>query len=206
MNPPAEALGRIGPNAVTRVAEALTAFFGPGVASSVFRSAGLTAWWLDPPTRMVDETQVQALYQALHRLMGSSQAEHVTREAGERTAAYLLERRIPKPFQRLLKLLPARVSARLLLLAISRHAWTFAGSGVFSYVGPKLWGRTSAMLTIEHNPLCVGLSADHPVCSFHAAVFEHLFAVLVHPASRVWELSCEAARGDACRFEVTWRE
>jgi divinyl protochlorophyllide a 8-vinyl-reductase len=204
VNAPANAAGRIGPNAVTRVAEALTALFGPGVAASVFRSAGLTAWWLAPPTRMVDEANVQALYQALHRLMGSTQAEHVTREAGERTAAYLLAHRIPKAFARLLKLLPARLAARLLLVAIARHAWTFAGSGRFSHEGPRLLGQGQAFLTIRHNPLCVGLAADHPVCSFHAAVFEHLFAVLVHPASRVRELSCEAAGAQACRFEVSW--
>jgi divinyl protochlorophyllide a 8-vinyl-reductase len=199
-----QAAGQIGPNSVTRVAEALTAFFGPGKAAAVFRAAGLTAWWLAPPTRMVDERQVQALYQALHRLLGAPQAEHITRQAGQRTAAYLLAHRIPGPFQRLLRLLPARWAARLLLVAIARHAWTFAGSGRFSHEGPGLLGQGQAFLTIRHNPLCVGLAADHPVCSFHAAVFEHLFAVLVHPSSRVSELTCEAAGGDACRFAVTW--
>jgi divinyl protochlorophyllide a 8-vinyl-reductase len=196
--------GQIGPNSVTRVAEALTVFFGPGVAASVFRAAGLTAWWLTPPTRMVDESQVQALYQTLHRLLGAAQAEQVTREAGERTAAYLLAHRIPRPFQRLLRLLPARAAAALLLTAIARHAWTFTGSGAFDHRGSGWAGPARVVLSIRHNPLCVGLSTDHPVCSFHAAVFEHLFAVLVHPASRVRELTCEATGADACRFEVTW--
>jgi hypothetical protein len=59
-------------------------------------------------------------------------AAEVARSAGRRTADYLLAHRIPKPVQALLKALPARLAARVLLSAIARHAWTFAGSGVFS--------------------------------------------------------------------------
>ena len=48
-----------------------------------------------------------------------------------RTGDYLLAHRIPKPVQALLKRLPAPLAARVLLAAITRHAWTFAGSGRF---------------------------------------------------------------------------
>jgi divinyl protochlorophyllide a 8-vinyl-reductase len=123
----------------------------------------------------------------------------VSHAAGVATADYLLAHRIPKPVQLLLKLLPAPLACRLLLAAISRHAWTFAGSGRFD-ARP---GRPT-LLTIRDNALCRGQHSDHPVCDYYAATFEQLFRVLVHRQARVTELSCEARGDDACSFEIRW--
>jgi divinyl protochlorophyllide a 8-vinyl-reductase len=57
--------------------------------------------------------------------LGPAMAAEVARDAGLRTADYLLANRIPKPVQVLLKHLPAPLAARVLLSAIRRHAWTF---------------------------------------------------------------------------------
>ncbi len=35
-------------------------------------------------------------------------------------------------------------------------------------------------------------------------VFQHLFAVLVHPRAQVLEIACEARGDPACVFEVRW--
>jgi divinyl protochlorophyllide a 8-vinyl-reductase len=87
----------------------------------------------------------------------------------------------------------------VLLAAIARHAWTFAGSGEFNaHVG------RCVELTLHHNPLCRGWHSEGPACDFYAATFERLFRALVHPRAQVVEVSCEACGADACRFEVRW--
>jgi divinyl protochlorophyllide a 8-vinyl-reductase len=193
------AAARIGPNAITRVAEALILGGGPGLAQQVFDRAGLAAYLREPPGHMVDEVEVTRLHAELRGLLGVPAAAAVAREAGRRTAAYLLAHRIPRPVQSVLRGLPPLLAARVLLHAVRRHAWTFSGSGRFE-ARP---GRP-VVLTLRDNPLCRGQRADVPVCDFYAATFEGLFRALVHPATRVDEVACEA-RGDAeCRFELRW--
>jgi divinyl protochlorophyllide a 8-vinyl-reductase len=195
--------GRIGPNAITRVAEILPGFVGGNATWALFERAGLAGYLSAPPERMVDETEVTRLHQELRRTLGGEMAAQVAQGAGRRTADYLLGHRIPKPVQALLKRLPAPLAAQLLLSAIRRHAWTFAGSGEFSaHAG---WsGRAGAVLTLRHNPMCRGLSSDTPACDFYAATFEHLFRVLVHPSAKVSEVACEACGDAECRFELHW--
>lgn len=191
--------GRIGPNAITRVAEAL----GPVRAPPVFRHAGLAAYLASPPQAMVDEGEVIALHAALRADLGEAEARRVADDAGRRTAAYLLAHRIPAAAQRLLKVLPAGMAARVLLRAIDGHAWTFAGSGRFSaqFTGDRY---RSVVLTIAHNPLCRGVHSAEPACDYYRAVFERLFRALVHPGARVVETACEACGDPACVFEVRW--
>ncbi len=191
--------GRIGPNAITRVAEVLAPRFGAAATLTLFEHAGLRHHLLAPPTDMVDEAEVRALHRALRDMLGGPAARGVARAAGERTADYLLAHRIPKPAQVLLKALPAALAARVLLAAVTRNAWTFAGSGAFSARA----GRP-CVLTIRGNPLCRDVTAAEPACDFYAGTFERLFRVLVHPASQVREVACEARGDSECRFEVAW--
>jgi divinyl protochlorophyllide a 8-vinyl-reductase len=194
--------GRIGPNAITRVAEALLPQLGASGTRALFAHAGLAAYVDAPPQAMVDEAEVIALHATLRADLGEARARRVAADAGRRTAAYLLAHRIPRPAQALLKVLPARLAAVVLLRAIGGHAWTFAGSGRFSARagGP---GRP-VVLQIEHNPLCRGLRTEAPACDFYSAVFQRLFEVLVHPRAQVVETACEARGDPACRFEVRW--
>ena len=191
--------GRIGPNAITRVAEALPALVGLPMTRQLFEAADLVGYLSAPPQQMVDETEVTRLHAVLRARLGVQLAGQVGREAGRRTADYLLANRIPKPVQGLLKVLPAPLAARVLLMAIRRHAWTFAGSGVFS-----AQAGTPVVLTIRDNPLCKGLVSTEPACDFYAATFERLFQVLVHPATRALETACEARGDPFCRFELRW--
>lgn len=191
--------GRIGPNAIIRVAEVLPARLGAAGTQALFEAAGLAAYLRTPPQDMVDETEVARLHAVLRQQLGSTVAGQVAWQAGRRTADYLLAHRIPKPVQALLKVLPAPLAARVLLGAITRNAWTFAGSGEFSARA----GRP-CVLTIRDNPLCRGLVSEQPACDFYSATFERLFQVLVHPRAQAVETACEA-RGDAvCRFELRW--
>ena len=193
------AIGRIGPNAITRVAQALPPLVGSAQARQVFQRAGLVHYLHQPPLTMVQEAEVTRLHQALRATLGPQTAGQVARRAGRLTADYLLAHRIPGPVQWVLKVLPASLAARLLLQAIGRHAWTFAGSGQF-----RARAGRPVLLAIRGNPLCLGLHTEQPACDFYTATFERLFQVLVHPRAQVQETACEA-RGDAeCRFEVRW--
>ncbi len=196
---PAQA-GRIGPNAITRVAEVLRARRGEAAAAALFGRAGLLPYLTQPPEAMVDEAEVTRLHQALRESLGTTLAKQVAREAGTRTAEYLLAHRIPRAAQAVLKRLPPPLAARALLSAIRGHAWTFAGSGRF-----EARAGHPVVLSITGNPMCRGAALTEPGCDFYAATFEHLFRVLVHPASTVVETDCEACGDAMCRFEVRWK-
>ncbi|MBK1613384.1 bacteriochlorophyll 4-vinyl reductase [Rubrivivax gelatinosus] len=191
--------GRIGPNAIIRVAEVLPSRVGTDLTRRLFDRAGMANYLSSPPQAMVDETEVCRLHGVLRESLGTEAAGEIAHAAGVRTADYLLARRIPKPVQALLKVLPAPLAARVLLTAIGRNSWTFAGSGHFAYVV----GRP-CVLTIRDNPLCRGWQAEKPACDFYAGTFERLFTVLVHRNAQVTEVACEACGDAECRFEITW--
>jgi divinyl protochlorophyllide a 8-vinyl-reductase len=197
--PAGAAGGRIGPNAIIQLAQALPALVGGAETRRLFERAGLADHLRTPPQGMVAEDDVRRLHGALRSQFGARLAAQAARDAGRRTGDYLLEHRIPRPVQALLKRLPAAWAARVLLAAISRHAWTFAGNGRFDARA----GRP-VVLRLRGNPLCAGLHADAPACDFYAATFERLFVVLVHPGSRVREVACEACGDVACEFEICW--
>jgi divinyl protochlorophyllide a 8-vinyl-reductase len=194
---------RIGPNAVTRVGEALRQRFGERRAGELFERAGLTAYTWAPPVAMIDEGEVIRLHQVLRADLGAPLAREVAREAGRLTADYLLERRIPRAAQFVLRRLPAPLAASLLLATIRRHAWTFSGSGRFAIAQAPSWqGR--AQVSIAGNPLCRGVTDGQPGCDYYAGTLERLFRVLVHPATDVVEVACEASGAAACVFEFRW--
>lgn len=191
---------RIGPNAVTRMAEALRARHGDAVAARIFSAAGLGEMLRHPPHEMIDERDVARLLRSAHAELGAVAAAAVARDAGARTGEYLLAHRIPGPAQWLLKRLPAPLAARLLVAAIARHAWTFAGSGRLAV----RWQRAGVRLSLSHCPLCRELAASDPACDFYCATFERLFGELVRAGSTVTETACQACGDAACVFEVRW--
>ena len=195
----AHPIGVIGPNAVIQLGEALRATLGEQRAAGLYRDAGCTAWFATPPDAMVDERRTADLHQALRRELPAD-AARILAEAGRRTGDYILAHRIPQPAQWLLRRLPAALAGPLLLDAISRHAWTFAGTGRFS----ARRGRP-CLVEIAGNPLVAGERAEAPVCVWHAAVFRRLFQELVHSGTSVREIACGAVGGDACRFAIDWR-
>lgn len=190
-----EPVVRIGPNAILRVAEALAG--EPQTAAQVFDRAGLGRYRQHPPEGMVDEREVSALHQALREVLGIACARAIGRDAGVRTADYLLAHRIPRPAQVLMKRLPAPLGARLLMRAMQGHAWTFTGSGVFD-TSP---GRPHR-LSIRGCRICHGARASEPLCDYYAGSFERLFRVLIDPRAQVVETACQALGDPSCTFEV----
>ena len=190
---------RIGPNAITRVAEALRASEGDAAALALFGRAGLVAYLEQPPASMVPEADVARLHRLLRDALPGTTARKISIDAGRRTGDYLLAHRIPRAVQRVLRCVPPPLASRVLLAAIRRHAWTFAGSGAFSYAfSPDL------TLRIAGSPICHRLRANEKVCHYFAATFEHLFKALVSSRTRVEESECEAEGAAACVFRVDY--
>jgi divinyl protochlorophyllide a 8-vinyl-reductase len=190
---------RIGPNAVTQVAAAVERGLGRGAVRDLFAAVGLCAYLEAPPCGMVDEREVIALHAAVRERLAARTARAIAVDAGTATADYLLAQRIPRLVQALLRRLPAGLASRLLLAAIARHAWTFAGSGTF-----RARPGRPIEIAIHDCPLCRGARAGAPVCDYYAATFTRLFARLVHPLARAREVTCGAEGAPACRFEVDW--
>lgn len=196
------AAARIGPNAILQGRVALEAALGAPAGQALMRHAGLGRHLDHPPTTMLDERDVQALHRALRAELGVPRARAIGRHAGLLTGDYLLAHRIPPLARCLLPRLPAALSARLLLMAIQRHAWTFCGSGHFSV---KPWRRGRPLVVaLSSTATCRGEQAEQPLGDYFGATFERLFQALVHPATQVDEVAC-VARGDrACEYAIRW--
>ncbi|MEM8664402.1 MAG: bacteriochlorophyll 4-vinyl reductase [Pseudomonadota bacterium] len=183
--------GLVGPNAVIQLRHALVEGAAPGEAARVFALAGQSAHFERPPEAMIDETIPAALFAALWRALPERDAARLARDAGERTADYVMTHRIPAFARALLRNLPRGLAARLLLRAIARNAWTFAGSGRC-----EVETGTRLAIVIHDNTLAT------PGCVWHAGVFTRLFDRLVAPGTSVIHTAC-TRRGDAlCRFEI----
>lgn len=184
---------RIGPNAILQLVPVLDRAVGVRARKGLFAEAGVA---LPPPDAgMLPETEVIRLHRALCFWLPSI-APDLLRQAGLATGDYILANRIPRLAQGVIRLMPAALAARVLVKAIAKHAWTFAGSGAF-----RIEGYRPLTVSIAHNPLATG-AQDHPSCHWHAAVFERLFETLVWRRVIVTETECCATGDLACRFEI----
>lgn len=175
----AEPHGVVGPNAVIQLIAALEAGPGPAATSRIFAAAGFVSLLDRTPTGMIDERIPARLFAALWCRLPDEVARSTARDAGRRTARYVLQNRIPAPVRFLLRQLPARTAARRLLRAIEKNAWTFAGSGAC-----RTRAGNPALIEIAANPMPM------PDCVWHQAVFEELFARLVTGGANVRHQEC----------------
>ncbi len=189
-------IGLIGPNAILQLVPVIELAGGRELRDQIFAAAGV----FDLPSgdHMISEAPAARVHQAL-RAQVPDLAAALAWEAGKRTADYILANRIPKFAQTVLKGLPWRASAPLLARAIAKNAWTFAGSGTFRVITPYHF-------ELAENPIVAGEHSDTPLCHWHAAVFERLYQVLVHPHMICRETQCMAQGADACRFELAHRQ
>ena len=192
--------GRIGPNAVTRLAEAVDELHGHAATKALFVLAGQDGYMDQAPVDMVDEEDVIALHRYGRAQFGAEAFAEIASLAGALTGHYVLQHRIPHAAQAVLRRLPAFLAARVLARAIAAHAWTFVGSGVFGFT-PH---RHGMLLTIKDSPLARGEQSPLPLCDFYTATFETLFRRLASRHATVIEVSCAAAGARACCFEVRY--
>jgi divinyl protochlorophyllide a 8-vinyl-reductase len=140
---------------------------------------------------MVDEAIPARLFEALWRELAPEDAARVAYDAGRRTGAYVLANRIPAVARAMLRVLPPRFASPLLLQAIRRNAWTFAGSGR-CYVTPG----NPAVITIALNPLIM------PGCVWHIGVLTCLFRALVSEGTQVRYSDGRIDGVSVSRFEI----
>lgn len=189
-------LARIGPNAIIQTYHALAAHEGDVIARRALREA--TARTPDAlPAEMVDEREAIAMVHRVRQLLDERDAAEVLRDAGARTARYLLAHRIPRPAQAIMRWSPAGLAFRFLATAMARHAWTFAGSGRFEWTTDP---RT--LLRIHDSPMCRDVRTSRAICDFYTGTFDTLVRTLVSPRLGVREVRCGAMGDDCCDFAV----
>lgn len=184
---------KVGPNAIIQTRTALDELAGSDARRAIFGAAGLERFTDTDPDAMVDAGIVNALNRQIAARLDAKTADAVMKRAGELTGDYILANRIPKAAQWLLKHLPSDVAQRVLLAAIARNAWTFAGNARVDK-GPDF-------IAIHDNPICLGRNGFSS-CIWHAAVFRRLFQTLVDPAITIHETECAGRGGRMCRFEI----
>lgn len=159
----------IGPNAVLKTVEVMEERLGHAETAAILADAQITR--LPSGEHMIPEIEALRLHRwlALRDPMG---ALVIAEEAGARTADYIIAHRIPRAACWLLRRLPARLAAPLLMAAIRKHAWTFVGAGVFAAQGG--WHFTIDR-TAANDPVLPPPSLFH----WYAAVFTRLYRTLV---------------------------
>jgi divinyl protochlorophyllide a 8-vinyl-reductase len=192
--PPEDGIARIGPNSVLQLVPLLDEVLGEGERNRLMRLSGLSV--LPSNDGLMEETPAATLHQAL-RSHHPSVAASLTRQAGERTADYIIKHRIPVAALQVMRHLPAWLSAPMLASVIEKHAWTFAGSGSFRVVS-----KQPLIFELVDNPVVRGESADAPICHWHTAVFQRLFNDIVDPSLKCIETHCCASGAESCRFEI----
>jgi divinyl protochlorophyllide a 8-vinyl-reductase len=96
-----------------------------------------------------------------------------------------------------LGILPAPLSLRLFLPVISKHAWTFAGSGAFRFsIGWSPW-------------LSIGRPAGHDtsgiaaaLCRYYCGAFTQMLRQVVNRRIELRETACQASGSTACVYQI----
>lgn len=187
-----ETAAKIGPNAIIQLGETFAARNALPRAAEIYARAGCRPLLDHPPDAMTDESIVARLFLAVAQTMEPAEARDYFTEAGTRTGDYILANRIPALAQRILAWLPRGVALKILLKAIAKHSWTFAGSGAFAYeAGAK------PRVSIADNPIATPLG-----CAWHAAVFSRIFSKILHTPVAVTETSCCGHGAERCTFDI----
>ncbi|NTV02920.1 MAG: bacteriochlorophyll 4-vinyl reductase [Chlorobiaceae bacterium] len=181
---------KIGPNSIIQTVGALETAYGKQRTEELLTAIGQGHWIGNLPSEMVEESKFHALVTALEKEIGESATAGILKESGERTAKYLLRVRIPGPFQKIVKLLPAGLAFKVFLYAISKNAWTFAGSGEFDYDS-----KPSQIITVKVT------CQSHPVVgNFYLGTFTALLRELVNPATTISADIRRKVDGIDCRY------
>ena len=190
-------VARIGPHAIFQVAEVLRERLCPSFAEAVLRDATCDSL-VRLPQEMIDQRDLRAVVQALVQRLGAPAATSVLREAGRRTAAYILVNHIPRATQLFMRVAPRRLSLALLLQAMKANAWTFEGGGHLQVA--QVGG--ASFLVVSECAMCRGMHETQPMCAYYAGTVEYLLSRLVVPEARVEEVECMAQGAPACRFAL----
>ncbi len=190
---------RIGPNSIIQTVNALREAYGAAEADAILQRGDHSHLMTTLPSEMIDEQEFLTLIQMLRDQIGIAAAGQILRRSGQLTAGYLLKHRIPRPVQLLLKILPRTAALRVLLSAISKHAWTFVGSGTFRFTISE-----QSLITITDCIESREITSERPVCFFYTGAFERLLQALINMHAQVCETTCRACGDRQCRFDIVF--
>lgn len=189
-------LGRIGPNAIIQTIAALRERYPAEQLPGLLLGGG-EGYLSALPSAMIAEEEFHALVTLLAGRLSDEQLGQILYRAGERTADYVQANRIPAPIRALLKLLPGPASLRLLLPAISQHAWTFAGSGAFRFsLGLRPFVSIGRPVGADTGAIAGAL------CRYYYGAFGKMLRDLVSPRLVLRETACQAAGDQACVYQI----
>jgi len=186
---------KIGPNSIIQTVQALKETYGIPQTNEILQRGGHSQLIERLPSEMVQEQEFLRLIQALIGQLGAEPTMTILRRSGQLTAFYLLKHRIPHPFQKLLNVLPLAPGFTLLLFAIKKSAWTFVGSGLFSFVG----GREPKII-IANRHAEQHIPAE--ICSFYAGTFEQIFQSLLDEHTQVQAIAGQPGSDVRCAYAV----
>lgn len=191
-------VARVGPNAILQYLPVLENAMGVSALDAFLTAEHLQR--VPDDAGMIEEHLAAEFHQAVRRCFPDT-APELAEHAGAGTAEYIIANRIPAFAKAILALLPRPVAEDMLSRSIADHAWTFAGSGVF-----HVHRRPPMTFEIVGNPIVRGERASQPLCTWHSAVFAHLFGKLIGGSYSVIERQCCACGADSCRFELVRNE
>jgi divinyl protochlorophyllide a 8-vinyl-reductase len=193
-----DGVARIGPNSVLQTLRALGELEDQEVVRLVAARAHLPEAL---PNAMIPEAWFVQLVRALRETLPPERSEAVLRRSGTYTADYVRANRIPAPIRLVLQLLPRRLAVPLLLKAFDRHAWTFAGAGRYSVVGP-FPGTIVLQGPPTSRPEAAAL-AEGVSCAYYEAAFQGLLELAARDV-QVTEVACQATGSPACHFLLSF--
>jgi len=183
---------RIGPNALIQTVRALRDHYAEDNLYAILNTHDQTYLLEREPTEMVMEQEFSELVDSLCCHLDNNTAHNILKVSGQYTADYLLAHRIPGFFQKLLKILPKRLALRALLTAIGMHAWTFAGSGTFTYTVGQ---RSELVVTSPIQP-------GETVSGFYGGTFEHLIHTLIDSDAQIDMTLSHSSGTTRCTYTV----
>jgi divinyl protochlorophyllide a 8-vinyl-reductase len=186
------AVAVIGPHAVLHTIAVMEEALGPQRTAAILGDAQITA--LPSGGEMIPEIHALRLHRwlALHEPLACFD---IAAEAGARTADYIIAHRIPRAAVWLLGHLPAAAAAPLLMAAIRRHAWTFAGAGTFTPHGA--WA-----FTLDRRAAHDATMPPGSLFHWYGAVFTRLYQRLVAPGCTCRIVPGAAASPDARDYAI----
>jgi divinyl protochlorophyllide a 8-vinyl-reductase len=186
----------LGPNAIIQTIAALRERYASADLHLLLDgAAGIYLSQL--PSSMIPEAEFHALAELLAARLGPEQAGAILYRSGERTADYVVHHRIPAPIHALLAVLPAPLGLRLLLPAIGKHAWTFAGSEEFRFsLGRAPWLSIGSLVGADTSGIAAVL------CRYYCGAFTQMLRRLVSRRIELRETSCQARGARACVYQI----
>jgi len=191
--------GKIGPNSIIQTVAALEEAYGVREARAILMRGGAGDLPDHLPSALIDEGDFHALVEVLIGQIGAAAVTDILSRSGQRTSEYVFANRIPPMARFVLRVLPPPLSLRVLLPAMKRHTWTFAGSGAFTCATGK-----APWLAVSNPALFDTPAMAAAMCAYYRGAFEHMLRMLVSPRVMLRDVECQACGDRRCRYAIAW--